>query len=377
MASGSTVAKSACPGARRPTCELTIVVPTYNECANVTLLVERLAQALGDIDWEVIFVDDDSPDGTADAVRALAASDARVRGIRRIGRRGLAGACIEGMLASQSPYLAVMDADLQHDEAVLPTMLNILRAGAHDLVIGSRHLEQVRSDVLSRRRLASSRFGGWLARKALGVGVTDPMSGFFMLRRAVLDRTAHRLATQGFKILADILFSAGATLRIAEVPYRFRPRTYGASKLDAQVVLDFLGLIVAKTSGNRVPVRFVSFVLVGASGIVVHLAALKTTLAMLGLTFGAAQSLATLVAMTSNFLLNNALTYRDRRLRGTAALKGLIAFYAICAIGAVSNVGVANWLYSAEPSWWLAGLAGSIVGAVWNYAVSSTLVWRR
>jgi len=245
------------------------------------------------------------------------------------------------------------------------------------VVIGSRYVAEGNAEGLSASRLASSRFGGFLAQRLLGVQVHDPMSGFFMLRREVLDRIAPRLATHGFKILADILTSGGTSLRIHEVPYDFRSRVHGTSKLDSQVALDFLGLLVAKASGNRVPVRFVSFLLVGASGVLVHLAVLSLGVNFTGLSFGAAQSIATLAAMTSNFFLNNAVTYRDQRLSGLDAIKGLLAFYAICAIGAVSNIGVAIWLYSAEPTWWLAGLLGSAVGAVWNYAVSSTLVWRR
>ncbi|MBX6424921.1 MAG: glycosyltransferase family 2 protein [Variibacter sp.] len=365
------------PPATQPAPELTIVVPTFNERANVPMVVERVRKALAGVAWEIIFVDDDSPDGTSAVVRELGARDARVRGIRRVGRRGLAGACIEGMLASQARYIAVMDADLQHDERALVDMLELLRAGQHDLVIGSRYVSNGSAGGLSPKRLASSRLAGLLARWLLGIPVSDPMSGFFMLRREVLDETAPRLATQGFKILADLLSSAGSKVRVAEIPYDFRPRLHGTSKLDAQVVLDFLGLLAAKATGNVVPVRFVSFLLVGATGIIVHLAALKAALATLGLEFGAAQSLATLVAMTSNFFLNNALTYRDQRLTGLAALKGLAAFYAICAVGAVSNIGVATWLYSNEPIWWLAGLSGSVVGAVWNYTLSSALVWRR
>ena len=357
--------------------ELTIVVPTFNERENIPIVADRVARVLAGIAWEIIFVDDDSPDGTAAAARALGEQDARIRCIRRVGRRGLAGACIEGMLASQARYVAVMDADLQHDEGVLADMLALLERGEHDLVIGSRYLAKGSADGLSRSRLASSHLGGLLARKILAIPVTDPMSGFFMLRRDVVDAIAPKLATQGFKILADILTSARGRLRIAELPYGFRARLHGASKLDAQVALDFLGLLVAKATANTVPVRFVSFLLVGATGVAVHLAALKAGLALLGLDFGAAQALATLVAMTSNFFLNNAVTYRDQRLTGAAAIKGLFAFYAICAVGALSNIGVATWLYSNEPIWWLAGLFGSVVGAVWNFALSSALVWRR
>src|SRR5215204_5864571 len=288
--------------------ELTIVVPTFNERENIPIVAERVARVLAGIAWEIIFVDDDSPDGTAAAARALGEHDARIRCIRRVGRRGLAGACIEGMLASQVRYVAVMDADLQHDEGVLADMLALLERGEHDLVIGSRYLAKGSADGLSRSRLASSHLGGLLARKILAIPVTDPMSGFFMLRRDAVDAIAPKLATQGFKILADILTSARGRLRIAELPYGFRARLHGASKLDAQVALDFLGLLAAKATANTVPVRFVSFLVVGATGVAVHLAALKAGLALLGLGFGNAQALATLVAMTSNFLLNNAVT---------------------------------------------------------------------
>ena len=356
--------------------ELTVVVPTFNEAANVPIVVERVRGVLADIAWEIVFVDDDSPDGTAVVAKALANEDARVRCIRRVDRRGLAGACIEGMLASSAPFVAVMDADLQHDEALLTGMLERLRGGQCDLVVGSRYLDDANADGLSRPRLVSSRFAGMLSRRILGVQSSDPMSGFFMLRRQLIEEIAPRLSIEGFKILADILASKPGAIRLCELPYGFRARLHGASKLDSQVALDFAGLLVAKATRNVVPVRFVSFLLVGASGIVVHLVALKALLS-LGLSFAAGQTLATLIAMTSNFFLNNRVTYRDKRLTGGEAVRGLFTFYAICAIGAVSNIGVATWLYSNRSEWWLAGLLGSVVGAVWNYAVSSTLVWRR
>jgi dolichol-phosphate mannosyltransferase len=356
--------------------ELTVVIPTFNEQANIPILVGRLEGSLAGINWEIIFVDDDSPDGTAAVAKAIGELDARVRCLRRIGRRGLAGACIEGMLASNARYVAVMDADLQHDEVLLSEMLGRLRSEGFDLVIGSRYLAEGCVEGLSRKRLAWSQAATVLMRRILGVDVTDPLSGFFMLRREVIERLAPSLSVDGFKILADILTSARGKLRVGEVPYGFRARMHGSTKLDAQVVLDFLGLLVSKATGNAVPVRFVSFMLVGGVGVLVHLVSLKTSLS-LGLEFIAAQTIATFVAMTSNFFLNNALTYRDQRLTGAAALKGLLFFYLICVAGAASNIGVANWLYVNKPVWWLAGLLGSVVGAVWNYAVSSTLVWRR
>lgn len=358
--------------------ELTVVLPTYNERDNLPLMVERLGRVLAGVAYEIVVVDDNSPDGTADVGRAIAARDPRVRVIRRVGRRGLSGACVEGMLASSAEVVAVMDADLQHDESLLPEMLGRLRSGAVDLVVASRHVEG--GDVgegLSKIRAAGSGLANRLARRLLNVTLSDPMSGYFMIRRAEVERLAPKLSTQGFKILLDIVATARGSLRIAELPFTFRERLHGDSKLDTLVALDYLGLLVSKLFGDLVSVRFLMFGLVGASGVVVHLVALKAALELIGLPFNAAQTLATVVAMTTNFYLNNRLTYRDRRLTGLAALRGLLSFYAVCSVGVLANVGVANLIYEREPIWWLAGAAGAAMGAVWNYAASSVLTWRK
>ena len=367
------------PGVGQPP-ELSVIVPTFNEAQNISLLVSRLAMALQDVRWEVIFVDDDSPDGTARTARRLAAADPRVRCIRRVGRRGLAGACIEGILASSAFAVAVVDADLQHDETLLPRMLASLEQGT-DLVIGTRFAAGgTASDGLTGIRALASRLANGAARALLGVRLSDPMSGFFMLRRELFEAAAARLSGQGFKVLLDFVATSGSTLKIAELPYRFRPRLHGESKLDSLVAVEYLGLLLAKLSGDRLSIRFVLFALVGASGLVVHLAALRTLLDMshIGFDWGFdwAQMLAAYVAMTWNFALNNQLTYRDRRLGGWRALKGLVSFYAVCSMGAIANIGVASWIYGNEPIWWLAGTAGALMGAVFNYAASSIFTWR-
>jgi dolichol-phosphate mannosyltransferase len=356
--------------------ELSVIIPTFNERSNVPLLVDRLDSALSGIGWEAIFVDDDSTDGTAAAVKAIAARDPRIRCLRRVSRRGLAGACIEGMLLSAAPYIAVIDADLQHDEKVLSRMLEPLRMGDADLVVGSRYAAGSSARGLSDTRAAISRTATFLAQRLGRVSLTDPLSGFFMMRRECFDSLADRLSTQGFKILLDIVITARGRLRVTEVPYVFAARTHGESKLDAQVVMDFLGLLLAKSSGGAVAPRFLSYALVGIVGLGVHLAALRAVMVILGTQFSPAQAIATLIAMTSNFLLNNALTYRDRQLRGLPMLRGLFGFYAVSAVGAIANVGIANWLYANEPVWWLAGAAGALMGAVWNYSMSTLFVWR-
>ena len=356
--------------------ELTIVVPTFNEKANIPLLVERLAQLLTSCDWEVIFVDDNSPDGTAAAARAIGANDSRVRCIRRIGRRGLAGACLEGMLASQARYVAVMDADLQHDEGLLVPMLEALRSGRADVAVASRYLYGGSAAGLSKQRSRVSRGSNTLVRLLLGIDLTDPMSGHFMIRRDALEAIAPSLSTQGFKILLDILATARGSLRTTELPSTFRERQHGESKLDSKIALDFAALVTAKLTNDAVSARFLLFCMVGLTGIGIHLSILSALL-ITNLSFGAAQAFATIGAIAWNFVLNNLFTYRDQRLTGWHFVTGLIRFQVICAIGAISNVGIATWIYDYDETWWIAGLGGALIGTVWNFVVSAALVWRQ
>lgn len=357
--------------------ELSIVVPTFNESANVAALVGLLDKALGGIAWEVIFVDDNSPDGTSNVAKALARTDPRVRCLRRVGRRGLAGACIEGILSSAAPTVAVMDADLQHDETILPKMFTAIRDGA-DLVVGSRYVEGgSSSNGLSSVRQWGSETATTLAKRFLRIELSDPMSGFFMIRREKVEAIAGALSREGFKILLDIVASTPERLKTVEVPFTFRERQAGESKLDSLVTAEYLGLLFSKISGGVLPVRFLMFLAVGASGIVVHLATLKMASYAFALTFSWAQFTATMVAMTWNFILNNQLTYRDRRLSGLPFVYGLVTFYAVCSLGTLANVGAASWIYGFKPSQMLAGLAGAILGSVFNYAASSVLTWRK
>jgi dolichol-phosphate mannosyltransferase len=360
--------------AQGPGLQLSVVLPTYKERGNVAEIVARLDRALAGIGWEAIFVDDDSPDGTADAAKAIAQIDPRIRCLRRVGRRGLAGACIEGMLSSSAPYVAVMDADLQHDETILPRMLARLESGEADLVVGSRYVAGGSASSFGEARGFISRFATELTRFTLGTPVSDPMSGFFAMRRDRFDEVADKLAPVGFKILLDIV-TAASHLRVAEEAYRFGERLEGESKFDVQVGLEFLGLLLAKASGGTLEPRFIFFALVGTSGLLVHLVALKLVLEF-GVSFTGAQAAATFVAMTSNFLFNNAFTYRDRRLKGVSALAGFSLFCIIGGIGAFATVGFATWLYSNEPIWWVAGAAGAMMSVFWNYSMSSLFVWR-
>lgn len=357
--------------------QLSVVVPTFNERDNVELLFRKLEAALAGVAWEVIFVDDNSPDGTWQVVREMARRDPRARCIRRIGRRGLSGACIEGILASGAPFAAVMDADLQHDETQLAKMLSLLESNAADLVIGSRYIEGGSADSFDRQRAGISAVATQVAQKALKIEVADPMSGFFMIRRDRFEQLAPELSTQGFKILLDVIATARGSLRIVEVPFTFGSRLHGESKLDSMVALDFLGLVLAKFSHDVLSLRFILFALVGSTGVVVHFVTLFVVLKLFEQPFAEAQGVAALVAMTSNFILNNFLTYRDQRLKGFAIVRGLLLFYLVCGVGLLANVGVAFAVYNEHITWWLAGAAGALMGVVWNYAMSGLFVWRK
>jgi dolichol-phosphate mannosyltransferase len=366
------------PGRVAAAPDLTIVVPTLNERDNLEPLLELIGEALGDRSWEVIFVDDDSSDGSADHARVLAQRDARVRCLHRIGRRGLSTACIEGVLASASPYVVIMDADLQHDERLLPRMLDVLRNEPIDVVVGSRYVAGGGiGEGLSSGRAHASSLATRLARLICKADVADPMSGFFMFRREVFHAAVHSLSGQGFKILVDLLASSPRQLRIRELPFEFRRRRYGESKLDVLVAWEYGMLLADKLIGHIVPVRFALFSLIGGFGLFVHLAVLGGSLTFVALGFVAAQTAATLVAMTSNFFLNNLFTYRDQRLRGWQLVRGILSFYLICGVGAVANVGIGAYVFHADQAWWVAGIAGVIVGSVWNYAVSSIFTWKR
>ena len=368
-------ATGAAPAARYAAPELAVVIPTLNERDNVPIVVQRLNRVLAGIAWEAIFVDDDSPDGTADVVRALARSQPNIRCLQRLGRRGLSSACIDGILASSAPYAAVMDGDLQHDENLLPAMLAKIKAERLDIVIASRHIGEGGVGDWQRSRIMISDVASRLGRLVVKADLSDPMSGFFMIKRDAFAEAMRALSGQGFKILLDLFASAPRPLAFAEVPLHFRQRLHGESKLDAMVAWEYLMLLLEKLVGPAVPVRFLLFSLIGGLGVGTHLLTLWFGIHLLLVEFAIAQTAATIVAMTGNFLLNNLFTYRDRRLRGKRLWTGLLSFYAVCGVGTVANVGVAAHLVYGDTSWWLAGLAGAAVSVVWNYAMSSIFTW--
>jgi len=357
--------------------DISIVVPTFREAENVRELHSRLASAMGtqSWSWELIFVDDDSPDGTADLARKLSAEDPRVRCVHRIGRRGLSTAVVEGALSSSAQLIAVMDADLQHDETVLPVMVNELQARDLDIVVGSRYVSGGSTGDWAASRKKISRFASRLARGLVPETLRDPMSGFFVVKATTFRDAARQLSGYGYKILLDLFVSAGRPLRFAEVPYTFRPRAHGESKLDSLVAWEYLMLLVDKRIGHIIKPRLLFFLFVGGSGVVLHYIILSTLYIGLGVAFPVAQLVGTVLTMTSNFFLNNLFTYRDQRLHGGKLVRGLISFYAVCGMGALANIGIAAYAFSQNLEWALSAAAGIVVGTLWNYLATARFTW--
>lgn len=271
----------------------------------------------------------------------------------------------------------MIDADMQHDEALLPQMLKLLKERGLDVVVGCRYMEGASMPGWDKKRQLISRFANRVARLVVKVDLKDPMSGFFLMRRQAFDNSVRHLSQQGFKILLDLFASASRPLHFAELPYQFRSRTHGESKLDSMAAWEYGMLLADKLFGQFIPPRFVLFAVIGGLGLLIHLMALAVALYG-GLGFMASQTIATLTAMTSNFTLNNLITYRDQRLRGWDLARGLLSFYVICSVGAVANIGIATFIFAENNTeWWLAGLAGALVGSVWNYALSNVFTWRR
>lgn len=357
--------------------ELAVVIPTFNERDNVQPVLNNLANALAGIRYEVIFVDDDSQDGTADCVRAIASTDPYVRVLQRVRRRGLASACLEGMMATAAPYIAVMDADLQHDERILPEMFAKLKSEGLDLVVATRNAAGGSMGEFARHRVVLSNFGHALSTWVSRANISDPMSGFFVLTRDYLQEVIGSASGIGFKVLLDLVASARRPIRVGEVPYTFRERQHGMSKLDIIVGLEYLELLLDKKIGDVVPTRFLTFSAVGAAGVLVASFVLYVLVSIFHLDFLKAQAAATFVAMTGNFFLNNSLTHRDRRLRGRKILGGLLTFYAACSLGAMINILMARFGRDIGLPWYIAGTCGLAAGAVWNYGITSLFTWRQ
>ncbi len=361
--------------------ELSVVVPTYDEAANVPVLIERLQSALDGIAHEIVVVDDDSPDGTWRVVEEIGTRLPHVRVIRRIGAKGLSGAVVTGLHAARGRCVAVMDADGQHDETILPDMLERVRGG-DEVCVGSREAAGGSYGTFSRKRLLMSRGARWLAGRMLGESVGDPMSGYFAMSREFMLRTIGEVNPQGFKILLEFI-ARGRPGRVSEVGYTFRDRLHGATKLNATVALEYLLALVDLRFGWLVPNQFVKFGLVGLTGSLVNFAGFAAAQAA-----GAPIPLAVLVgvelAILWTYTANNFFTFTPMSFRGRDFVLGLALYQLVCCYGLVVQLSVVQTLLSSFPvlstnlgTLYLAYLAGVVFAAVGNYFLHSYYTWNR
>lgn len=364
---------------------LSVILPTYNEAANLPELLPTIEEALRGVPHEVIIVDDDSPDRTWEAARELTSKFPTLRVIRRVGRRGLSSAVIEGFLAATGNVLVVMDADGQHDAGLILKLSEAVRAN-HGMAIGSRYIEGGSTGQWDERRAALSRLATRWAIRLCRVKVKDPMSGFFAVDRGVFEDALPRLNPKGFKILLDLLIHARAGTQVRELPFTFGRRAHGESKLSRRVQIEFLEYLYEAAFGRFVPLTFVKYCIVGLIGVAVHLAAFFVASRLLvggahltpadtPRSFAIAMVAGLEAAILFNFILNNAWTFASQRLRGAGAVAGFLRFNAACAFGAVAAYSVTASLFALGFDF-ASVVIGALVGVVWNYTINRVFTWK-
>jgi dolichol-phosphate mannosyltransferase len=353
---------------------LSVIICTLDEHEAIGGVLEEVRAELAGVPYEIIVVDDSANDLTAMVVKAHTRADPAVRLIRREGCGGLASAAIAGWDAARGRVLAIMDGDGQHDPKLIGRLLRRVEETNADIVVASRYLESAESGLCGPRHLIS-RGGVMLSGLLLGLRLADPMSGCFLMRRDWYETVRPSLSGLGFKILVDVVASGRRRPIVEQIPTVLRARAGGESKLDLRVAVDLITLLVEKRTGGAISARMSQFLLVGATGLAAHM----TVLSLAGLSqapFWAAQTLAILAAMSWNFVLNNSLTFRDRRLSGPALWRGLLSFYAACLGGALVSEAAGAGLAAAGAPWLVAGVAGAVLGAFWNYQAARRLTWR-
>ncbi|MHC8509083.1 MAG: polyprenol monophosphomannose synthase [Rhodospirillales bacterium] len=347
--------------------ELAVIIPAYNERANVAPLLERLSAALAGVDWQAVYVDDNSPDGTAEAVRECARSDPRVSCIVRVGRRGLAGAVIEGVMASGAPIAAVIDADLQHDETVLPKMFEALKDPDIDVVVASRYAAGGGTGEWDSARERASRAATWVAGVIGPKDLTDPMSGFFAVRRTAFEGAVQAMSGKGYKILLDLFAASPKPLRFVEIPYTFRTRHAGESKLSLRVLYDYALMLADHTIGKHIPAAWLVLLAGWCAAVMAHMALLGLGVDAAGLAPGRAHIAALCIVLSAAYALSEALAHKPRK--GARWFAGLCGFALLAAPGALVNAWAGLAGADQVSGWAVSAFAGAAAGAGWTAAV--------
>ena len=329
---------------------------------------------------EIIVVDDASIDGTTSLVKKFSKKDNRIRLINRYGRNGLSSAIKEGILSASGDVIAVMDTDGQHQVESLYEAIEELLVTDKDLIIGSRFLNSSLISGLSDKRKKGSLVANSLAKFSLSreySKLTDIMSGFIVFKSQKVLKLVERIDVNGFKFLYELLSVSKGTLDCNEIPLNFMPRQFGESKLDIAIVWDFLVSLIHSLSKRLIPRKAISFAFVGITGVLVQFLISYSFMWLLGFSFQNVLPIAVVSAATSNYLVNNWLTFRANRLRNKALFFGLIKFLLVSSLPIIANVGLASSFYKLiSPNTFFSQLAGIIVVFIWNYAASSKLVWK-
>jgi dolichol-phosphate mannosyltransferase len=354
---------------------LSLVIPTYREHDNITSLVEQVHSALSGIDYEILFVDDNSRDCSAELVQTLS-HQYPVRMLVRTDKRGLASAVVDGIGYAGSDIVCVMDADLQHPPEMVPALFEAIRGGA-DIAIASRYVPGGGCEGWGLLRKVISRGAIFIAHLLLPTirTVKDPMSGFFMLRREVV--AGRYLKPTGYKILLELLIE-GRYEKAVEVPFSFRLRHKGASKLNARQQVEYLKHVFSLMQRKGEFARFIKFCLVGASGVGVNMGLLWVLTEFAGLYYLVSAAISIETSIITNFLLNDYFTFHDRRLYGTSQfLWRLLKFNAVSLAGLGLNMGVLWLLTSVAGIYYLvSNLCGIAVATMWNYLVNHFWTWK-
>ena len=359
---------------------ISIILPTLNEVDNISSIIKKIINLSGNFLIEIIVVDDASTDGTTSLVKKLSQEDNRIRLINRYGRNGLSSAIKEGTLSASGDVIAVMDTDGQHQVESLYEAIEELLVTDKDLIIGSRFLNSSLINGLSDKRKKGSLVANSLAKFSLSreySKLTDIMSGFIVFKSQTVLKLVERIDVNGFKFLYELLSVSKGTLECNEIPLNFMPRKFGESKLDIAIVWDFLVSLIHSLSKRLIPRKAISFAFVGITGVLVQFLISYSFMWLLGFSFQNVLPIAVVLAATSNYLVNNWLTFRVNRLRNKALFVGLLKFLLVSSLPIIANVGLASSFYNLiSPNTFFSQLAGIIVVFIWNYEASSKLAWK-
>ncbi|MCP5503030.1 MAG: glycosyltransferase family 2 protein [Leptospiraceae bacterium] len=370
--------------------DFSLIIPTFNEKDNICILIPKLKELFiqNSISYEIIVVDDDSPDLTWKIARDKFEDDISVRVIRRVGKKGLSSAVIDGMSVARGKYLGVIDADMQHDESILPRMLKEMEE--YEVVIGSRKVEDGGYGEWGFIRKMMSKGATLVAKIFLPIPVKDPMSGFFIVRKELFDELVSSINPRGFKILLEFI-GRKKQVKAKEVGYVFRTRQYGTTKMSSSVIQNYLAALYDIRFGKYISLTFLVYAFVGLIGLAINFSIRKTS----AFVFADEQNQSPLsipvlsgfiASLFSNYILNNIWTFKQFRISGVLQqIKGFITFSLISVLGLLIQLSVWNFLlqihnitFMNPAENWLSyfyNFVGIVVATASNYYLNKNITW--